>query len=48
MNWEKLYLDLSFAVENKIGISHKNLWSNFKLSVNDWDIPVAKILRIYQ
>ena len=48
MSWESLCPNLSFTVENKIRNLHKSGWSNFKLNMNDWDIPLPKILRIYQ
>ena len=35
MNWEKLCPELSFAVENKVGNSHKKGWSDIKLNIND-------------
>ena len=35
MNWEKLCPELSFAVENKVGNSHKKGWSHIKLNIND-------------
>ena len=47
-NSENLCPNLSFAVENKVGNSHKKGWSHFILSINDWDILFPKILRIYQ
>ena len=47
-NWENLCPNLSFAVENKVGNSHKKGWSHFILSINDWDILFPKILRIYE
>ena len=37
MNWETFCLNLSFTVENKMENSHKNIWSHFKLNINDWD-----------
>ena len=48
MSWESLCPNLSFTVENKMGNSHKRGWSHFKLNINDWLIPFAKILRICQ
>ena len=48
MSWENLCPNLSFTVENKIWNSHKRGWSHFKLNINDWDIPIPKILRICQ
>ena len=35
MNWEKLYPNLSFTVENKMTNSHEKVWSDFKPNVND-------------
>ena len=48
INWEKLCPSLSFTVENKMGNSSKKGWSHFKLNINDWDILLSKISRIYQ
>ena len=48
MNWEKVCPNLNFSVENKMGNSHKKIWSHFKLNINDWDIPFPQILIIYQ
>ena len=44
MSWE----NLSFPVENKTENSHKREWSNFKLKINDSDIPFPNMLRICQ
>ena len=44
---KSLCYNLTFTVENKMGNSHKRGWSHFKLNINDWDIPLPKILRIY-
>ena len=48
MNWEKLCPNSIFTVENNIGNSHRKRWSHFKLNINDWNISLRKILRIYQ
>ena len=44
MNWEKWCPNLSITVENKMGNSHKKVWSHFKLTKM---IEIHKILRIY-
>ena len=41
-SWENLCPNLTFAVENKMGNSHKRGWSYFKLNINDRDIPFPK------
>ena len=48
MSWENVFPNLTFTVENKMGNSHKRVWSHFKLNINDWDILFPKILGIYQ
>ena len=48
MNWEKIFPNLNFTVENKMGNLHKKGWSHFKLNINDRDIPFSKSLDIYQ
>ena len=46
MSWENLCPNLSFAVEKKMGNSHKRGGSHFKLNIFDWDIPFPKSIRI--
>ena len=47
LNFEKFCPNLSLIVENKIANSHKKEDGHI-LSVNDWDIPFPKRLRICQ
>ena len=37
-----------FTFENNTDNSHKKGQPHFKLNINDWDITLTKILRIYQ
>ena len=46
MGWESLCPNLSFTVENKVGIHIKEDGHVSNLNINDWDIPFPKILRI--
>ena len=48
MSWENLCPNLSYTVENKMDNSHERRWSHLKLTINDWDFPFPKILRICQ
>ena len=43
----KVYSNLSFPVENKMVIVKKG-WSHFEPSINNWDIPFPKCVRINQ
>ena len=40
--------EFSFTVENKMENSHRKGWSTFKLNIDDCDIPLPKVLRIYE
>ena len=42
----RLRLAFSVSVENKMENSHGKGWSNFKLNIDDLDIPLPKVLRI--
>ena len=36
MNWERIWSNLSFTVENIMGNLQKKGWSHLKLNINDW------------